>query len=250
MKKANATEEPKAPKTEEEKQSQSLDIISNSRPVYAALSKMRYKDLQRACLIRGIDFDEMVKMDTLGLHNYLLHEWDKPIVMERLNGFDIWRQNHLDSRYGPGEPFVRLGFYGKSIDDGKEQKTIRVREKSNKPKRERDESMGSIYKGTKKALTFQSIKDGKTIDETIAIVIAAFPDALDKSIKIWSKRAAKQLKIIISTKPSNEKADKPSNNKKKRIEKPKPNKTISKKVTPKTTKKIMVKKVIKKAKKK
>lgn len=206
MKDINATPKHlKKKKGEEEKISEEIKLITSKAPIHQILSKMRYRDLQRACISRGMKFDDMVNTDIIGLQSYLFHEWHRDADLTLLDKFDEWRKEYLEKKHGPGEPFVRLGYLGKSNEDGGDKEKKPIREKApKKPKRERDETLGSIYKGTKKALTFQSIQEGKTIEETIKIVISTFPDALDKSIKIWAKRAAKELKITIPLKSSKE----------------------------------------------
>lgn len=179
----------KKKKDKEAIEAESLQLVTGRMN----LEKMKYQDLQRACIIRGMDFDEMVKKDLYGLQKWLTDNWLTPTSVKRLNDFDNWREKALDEKYGKGEPFVRLGFIGKVDAKTGEVKEIKREKfsKKKKVKRERDESLGSIYKGTKKALTFQCVSEGLDLDQTIKKVTSSFPDALDKSIKIWIKKALK-----------------------------------------------------------
>lgn len=171
-----------------------LDYEKTLKKIRESLATMRYIDLQRACIIRGIDFDHLVNCDIGGLHTWVINHWGDPIIEDRLHQFDQWRMDKMKEIGKEGEPFIRLGFMGEENEETGDI-DINKPKRINKPlkdKRERDDATG-IFKGTKKALTFQCIKEGKTIEDTIATVIAQFPDAKDKSIKIWAKKANKKL---------------------------------------------------------
>lgn len=171
-----------------------LDYEKKLKKIRENLATLRYIDLQRTCIIRGIDFDHLVNCDIGGLHTWVINHWEDPIIQDRLHQFDQWRMDKMKEIGKEGEPFIRLGFIGEENEETGDieiNKPKRISKPVN-PKRERDNETG-IFKGTKKALTFQCIKEGKTVEETIQIVMAQFPDAKDKSIKIWVKKAAKTL---------------------------------------------------------
>jgi len=177
------------PKPLSEEQIKRRDIIRDK------MAMMKYKDLQINCVIRGIDFDFMVSKDTNGLQTWLVINWDMPCIQERLEEFDGWREKKLEEIGKPGEPFVRLGYVGTTDPNTGEILDIKKPEKmmSKPKKRERDEETG-IFKGTKKAYTCELTKAGKPLAEIIELVTAKFPEAKEKSIKIWSKRFQKTLK--------------------------------------------------------
>lgn len=161
--------------------------------INSKLLQMRYADLQRACITRGMDFDLMASSDIGKLQSWVINNWDNIENTQLLHDFDQWRADYLKGMGKTDEPFVRLGYVGETdpeTGDIEILKPKKVRESNTK--REKDDGMG-IYKGTKKALSYQCVKEGKTVEETITIVKAAFPEAIDKSIKIWMKKAKEKL---------------------------------------------------------
>jgi len=157
------------------------------------LLKMRYNDLQKACIIRGMEPNLMVSCDIGGLQTWIIKNWEAPQDEQRLHDFDSWRAAFLKGIGKEGEPFARLGYMGETNEETGDIDIIKPKKlRKSDDKRERDTDMG-IFKGTKKALTFQCVKEGKTVEETIEIVTKQFPDAKDKSIKIWRKRCLSKI---------------------------------------------------------
>jgi hypothetical protein len=181
-------EKPKA-KTHEE-------IVEHQKHVdrmEGIFSKMKYADLQRECLMRGMTKEELVSGDLGRLQSWLIRNWDLPQLKSRIDDFDKWREKFLKERGMPGEPFVRLGYLGEINPETKDFIIIQPEPlKKVIIKRKKDEETG-LFKGTKKSLTFQCVKEGLSIDETIKKVISKFPEAKDKSIKIWAKNAKKLI---------------------------------------------------------
>lgn len=159
----------------------------------SVLGKMRYIDLQRACLIRGIGFEELVEGDFYRLQSWLAKNWDTDLDTGLLDKFDEWRERVMKSQ-GKDEPFIRLGYVAeKDEETGEVTKVKKIRNlKKPKRKRERNKSLGNIFKGTKKELALQCEKEGKSLDQTIKIVMEKFPDALEKSVRIWYKKAKRE----------------------------------------------------------
>ena len=141
-----------------------------------------------------MDFQEMVEGDFPRLSSWLHKNWANPRKSARLDEFDEWRKQ-IRIKAGKGdEPMIRLGFIDQVDEEGVVVKTKRPRKikKDKAPKKERD-SLG-LFAGTKKSLTFQCCKDGKNIDETYEMVLSKFPDAVEKSVRIWWKKAKRSLK--------------------------------------------------------
>lgn len=163
------------------------------------LTQMTYKDLQRACIVRGMGFDDCLNTDVIGLSNYFNRHHLEKGDLSLLDKFDEYVDKILEERgYDDKHPlrshYLRLGYVGEADAEGKVSKKkprgvgLPKREKK---KRERDASLGNIYSGTKKALTFKMQREGKPLEETIAIVQKTFPEAVEKSIRIWYKKSQK-----------------------------------------------------------
>lgn len=159
------------------------------------VENMTYKDLKRAVVSRGMDFEEVVKGDFYKLNSWLHKNYNNDVDMGLLERYDDWLDEEL-RHLGHTEnvhPQLRLGYIGdKSEDDGPIKVKKVKTEKVQKEKREKTEE--GLFKGTKKALTFQCEKEGLTLEETIEKVKELFEDASDKSIKIWYKKSKRSAK--------------------------------------------------------
>lgn len=168
-----------------------------------ALSKLRHKDLQRECILRGLEFQNIVDFDHHELSNWFYHNFEKPEELDRLSEYDAWIEQQLQDRgHKKGDAILSPSFrFGFSPDlekiDGEVTTAFKTSvvlnavdkiEKEVKIKREVDQETG-IKSGTKKNLTYQLQKKGVSIEETIKQVLEAFPEAQEKSIKIWYKRS-------------------------------------------------------------
>jgi hypothetical protein len=176
-----------------------VQLPRNYRPSAAtsALPAMRLIDLQRHCIIRGIQFELLVTLSVFQMQSWLDKHWDIKTETKRLDEFDQWRLDYMKSKGMPAdEPFIRLGYIGSRDEKtGEITSFLKPRKmKKTKVKRERDTKMG-IFKGTKKALAFQCFQEGLDREKTIQKVISIFPDAKEKSIKIWWKTASKSIKV-------------------------------------------------------
>lgn len=187
----------KKPKEPEKKEEDNLDILTpkEKERVEEALLNMRFIDLQRAAVIRGMKFQNVVESGIAELQSFVIKYWNKPVKMELLEDFDKERMKEMKRRGLPDdEPFVRLGFMGKTDEETGEITSMirpeKVKVKKIKKNRERDKELG-IFTGTKKAFTFEMCKKGKSLDKTIEAVMKKFPEAQEKSIKIWYKKATK-----------------------------------------------------------
>lgn len=216
---------PEAPKeTEAERYQRELreeeEKKSREDRAFRQLQHMKHRDLQKACILRGISGPELVSKSTPQLAGWFTDHLDDGQDILRLDEHDRWRDEELRKRgVLDGDalmhPALKFGDAGKSTDWGPgvlKNSTQPLRDvkapKEEKPKkeksapREKDESKGGIFKGTKKHYTYEltqkKAKKGKLSDEAlkwvIDEVIKVFPEANDKSIKIWAKRALKEIK--------------------------------------------------------
>lgn len=159
-------------------------------PADEFIANSKYKDLQKACIVRGIGFDKLVEGSYLSLCHFLRKEWVNPINENRLQEFDDWRMKIMRELGKENEPFIRLAYTPENPEEGVIAKIKNEKPKSDKPKRELDNSLG-IMGGTKKHLTYNCQTSGKTLEETVKIVMEKFPEAQPKSISIWYKRSKK-----------------------------------------------------------
>lgn len=155
-----------------------------------AKSNLTYKDLKKECIQRGMPYVEVLSGDFPRLTHWLLNHLHKPFDDTLLDGFDDFQDNILKAN-GKQELIhnsLRLGYLGERDESEpviKKDKTI----KEKRPPREKTD--GGLFKGTKKAYTFELQMKGKTIEEVLTKVKRKFPDAVDKSIKIWFNKSRK-----------------------------------------------------------
>jgi hypothetical protein len=163
------------------------------------LAGFKHRDLQRACVIRGMPFEEVVQSSDLQLASWFMKHYENGMNHVLLDEFDAWKLQILKGLgYEKDHPYhhpqMRLGFIGEVDDDGNAITSKKPRlmgsSKQSKKKRQRNKEF-NIFTGTKKELTFRLTKEGKDIKEIIKLVKEKFPDAKEKSIKIWSKSAKK-----------------------------------------------------------
>lgn len=206
--------EPEVPKETEAERYARLEREAAERESREAranrqLQKMRHRDIQRECILRGMSFQDVVGFSVPKLIGWFTDHLDDGQDISRLNEYDAWIEKELTRNGTKDEtgallhPAFRFGVAG-DIDDmedrelRKSTKVPKVRgekPKDDKPKvkRVKDETTG-VMSGTKKSLTFELTRAGKKKDEIIEKVMEAFPDANEKSINIWIKRCKKAMK--------------------------------------------------------
>jgi len=157
-------------------------------------SHFTYKELKKNCITRGLTFDNALLYDFPRLSNWLLKNAHLEEDDNLLDKYDDWMETKLkaDGNDYLIHPSLRLGYLGsKSEEEIEEKPTKKVKvAKAEKIKREKDVS--GLYKGTKKQYTFDLQRNGKTIDQVLTKVMRKFPDAKEKSIKIWFNRSRKE----------------------------------------------------------
>lgn len=154
---------------------------------------LTYKDLKRNAVVRGMPFEEVVNGSVPRLDNWLHLNNFKEIRPELLDEFDDWVEKQLTDAGKEDliHPQLRLGYIGERGEDGEPVKRKRVKG-IKKKKVKKEKTKGGLYKGTKKALTFQLQQEGFEMAEVEAKVIEEFPDANIKSVKIWYKKSRRQ----------------------------------------------------------
>lgn len=173
---------------------------TNLHPATAYLDKMTLKDIKRECVVRGIAFYEVVSRDIPYLTNWFIDNFYNKTDHSLLDQFDDWQEAEVTKAYeAKGEtpylhPALRLGYIAEKDGDGNVTKKKRAKVIIAKKKDKRERTKEGLFSGTKKAYTFQLQKDGKTKEETIALVKEQFPEASEKSISIWFNKSKKSPK--------------------------------------------------------
>lgn len=152
---------------------------------------LTYKDLKTECVARGMPFDEVIGATFPYLTNWLLDNVLRPTDDKLVEDFDLHVEKILKAR---GSDYLvhnslRLSYLKERDEDGviikKEPKAPREK----KAPRERTET--GLFKGTKKAYVQELYMKGKTLEQTMVKVCRKFPDAKEKSVKIWFNKFKK-----------------------------------------------------------
>lgn len=186
----------------------SYSVVPRDHPKRKALDELasfRYSDLKAAVIKRGIDFELVVSWDHGKLSDYFINNYDKPVNPKKLEEFDKWMDLMLKAKgYTENDPVRQFKQFTMPIEEEKEEKPKKkIEPKSIKPKKVKNKEFG-IFGGTKKELTYSLSRDlvikmgakydnkaliKKFSDQLFNKVKDKFPDANDKSVKIWFKRA-------------------------------------------------------------
>lgn len=153
--------------------------------------QMTLRDIKREVITRGMPFQKVVESDVPNLYAWWNNNRNNEVDESLLDKFDDWVEAEL--RAIGKEDLIhsnfRFNFMGvKSSEDKPKIKKI-VTEKQ--PKKRREKNSLGLFSGTKKAMVFEAQEKGWSVKKTIRKVMRAFPDAKEKSIKIWYNKAAK-----------------------------------------------------------
>lgn len=154
-------------------------------------SDLTYRDLKIACIVRGMPFDDVLKADFFRLSNFVQNNVLVSQNMSLLDDYDDYLESTLKER-GQTDLIhnsLRLGYVKKEGDDEYIPKPAKVKAEK-KPIREKDSN--GLFKGTMKSYTYELQKKGKTLPQTLTKVLRKFPDAKEKSVKIWFNKSKKE----------------------------------------------------------
>lgn len=173
--------------------------MGNMTPAMRELSTMRHKELQIACIVRGMDSKEMVESDHHDLVVFFTKNYERTQDQTLLPIHHAWVENELKNNgYKKGDllmsPALRLGYVG-NIEEMEKPKLLKpniITKEDKKPVSKMDEVTG-VRQGTKKALTYDLVYKKMSIEKIIKEVIKKFPEAKEKSIKIWAKKAKNNM---------------------------------------------------------
>ena len=170
--------------------------------VMRELQNMKHKDLQKACILRGMTSEEVVAKNHHDLVGWFHKNYENSQDPQRLVLHDAWVESQMVARgYTKGKEFLhpalRFGIPGdlEKVEKVKEVKPEKAQKipSAGKTTPTKNEKF-NIRTGTKKELTFLLTEEKIEIKEIIKQVKDAFPEAQEKSIKIWHKRALKAMK--------------------------------------------------------
>jgi hypothetical protein len=186
---------------------------ANTHPAFIDQANFRRKDLVRACIIRGMPFDLAFTTSDFSMAAWHYHNYFNAVKPELLDEYDQYVDNRIKAEVSDWEKkdylfdkTLKLGYTPEEETD--EEGNTRVVKKRLtkikivKKKRERTLALGNIFQGTKKELTFRCAARGKTVEEAKEIVKKQFPDANEKSVKIWFKKAEKEVQRQLTMNPN------------------------------------------------
>lgn len=163
------------------------------------MSNLKFKDLKRECVIRGMEFEAVVSQGVIHLSNWLRTNFMVVPKHELLNAFDEWQEEQIRiamraKSQNPEEIIhssLRLGYIAETDEDGNVTKRKRVKTVIRKRKKKRDRTSDGIFQGTKKAFTFTLQQQGFSKEEVIKKVKEQYPEASEKSVGIWFNKSRK-----------------------------------------------------------
>lgn len=171
--------------------------------IFNELQNMTHRDLQKACIIRGMEFMEIIDKGHHTLVGFFFKHYEEELspagAAARLVEYDMWidkQLSHLAENDPLRHPSLRFGYIA-PILEGNPNKLIKAKvpkeEKVKGPARVKNDEWG-ITTGTKKYMTYElTITDRLPMDKVIEQVKTKFPDAAIDSVKIWHKRALKLI---------------------------------------------------------
>lgn len=167
-----------------------------------------FKDVQRRAVVLGMPFIDVVNSDWGRLESFILKTTNNPDP-SLLDKYDDWMDEHLanlgyDEKDLMRSNKLRLGYLGEDPETGeKRRKRVRgiPKPREKKAPRERDEH--NLIKGTKKSYTFELTSKGYDIERIKRRVLKKFPDANEKSIKLWHTAAKRKMRQAQQQTPNN-----------------------------------------------
>ncbi len=172
----------------------------DAHPADGHLTKMKFKDLKRECVVRGMLFEDVIGYSQPQLAGYFREHFFDDVQHNLLDEFDDWQEDEIRKAVNAGgvdpediiHSSLRLVFIAEWDEDGNVTKRKRVRTIIKKKKKRRERTKQGIFSGTKKALTYQLQKEGHDKKTVTKMVLEQYPDASEKSISIWFNKSKKQ----------------------------------------------------------
>lgn len=158
-----------------------------------------YKDIKRKAICLGMPFPDATGADHGRLLSFIERTNNEPDT-SLIDKYDDYIDEQLAALgYGPEDPMrssrLRLGYIGETTESGEvRKKRVRGIKKQREKKAPRERDNFNLLKGTKKSYTFELTEKGYTLDRIIRRVLKKFPDAKEKSIKLWHTAAKRKLR--------------------------------------------------------
>lgn len=158
-----------------------------------------YKDMKRKAICLGMPFPDATAADYGTLASFVEKTTNEPDT-SLIDKYDEYVDEQLAAiGYGKEDPLrsarLRLGYIGETTEDGEiRKKRVRGIKKQREKKKPRERDSFNLIKGTKKSYTFELTEKGYTLERIIRRVLKKFPDAKEKSIKLWHTAAKRKLK--------------------------------------------------------
>lgn len=172
-------------------------LKKNIKSQHIGLETLSFRGLKRKAIALGMPFPDACISDAHKLASYIQKNpgrEDDTLI----NGYDDWMDEQLDlAGYAKDDPMrhyqLRLGYISpEAMANAPKLGSKPKKPKEPKARREKDDS--GLWKGTKKAYTYELTKRGFTLDRITRRVLKKFPDANSQSIKQWYKKAVKENK--------------------------------------------------------
>lgn len=183
-----------------------------AKSVLKALADMKFIDVQAACIVRGMDFDDLAESDAGGLETYLLRNWENKQERNLLEEYDIWVNQMLSEKYDADDPILKFKKFSIWSEEGEVKVNTKKLRRAKIPKKKKEKvkrnATFNIVAGTKKEYTHQLAeslfaKFGKKYENKALMkkfsnklvdkVRGRFEDVNEKSVKIWMKKALNAL---------------------------------------------------------
>lgn len=159
---------------------------------------MTFADCRRRAICLGMPFPDVLNADHGGLQSFILKAEAKPDP-SLIDKYDDWMDKQLeDLGYPKDDPmrsyYLRLGYVGEE-KVGERVKTKRVKGIPKPKKKKREKTKEGLWVGTKKSYTYDLTYKGLPIERVKRKVLKKFPEANEKSIQQWYRKALKEKGI-------------------------------------------------------
>lgn len=158
-----------------------------------------YKDIKRKAIVLGMPFPDATQADVGRLLSFIEKTNNEPDT-SLIDKYDDYIDEQLAAAgYGKDDPMrnsrLRLGYIGETTESGEiRRKRVRGIKKQKERKQPRERDGFNLYKGTKKSYVFELTQKGYEVDRIVRRVTKKFPEAKEKSIKLWYTAAKRKMK--------------------------------------------------------
>ena len=154
------------------------------------MSKLKLKDLKRACIMRGMPFPRVSRYSVHDMQSWLYRNFDSKINPTLLDDYDEWFQDQIDD---PIHVMLKMAYYTED-EQGNVKKERRNTMMMGVEKTKAEIATFRPKRGSMKELTFQMIRNGHSTKEVVEEVMEQFMTANEGSIKSWCSKARKSVK--------------------------------------------------------